>query len=74
MKLKQMKAYALRDLCKYIKENNLSVEDIAYELEMTPSILQQKMQSMDYSFLNAVNDCCKKMVEAEKRSLKNEHK
>ena len=40
MKLKQMKVYALRDLCKYIKENNLSVEDIADELEMTPSMNQ----------------------------------
>ena len=58
----------------HVEKNNLSVEDIADELEMTPSMLQQKMQSMDYSFLNAVNDCCKKMVEAEKRSLKNEHK
>ena len=74
MSLKQMKAYALRDLCKYIKENNLSVEDIADKLEITPNTLQQKMQSMDYSFLSAVNDCCKEMVQAQKRGLKNEYK
>lgn len=74
MKYDQMISYALYDLCKYIKENDLSVEDIADNLEITPSILQKKLQSKDYSFGSEVYRCCVELTNTKKRGRKNEYK
>lgn len=74
MKYNQMISFALHDLYKYIKENDLSVEDIADSLEITPSVLYLKLQSNDYSFISEVYRRCEELTKIEKRGRKNEYK
>lgn len=74
MKYNQMISFALHDLLEYIRENDLSVEDIADSLEITPSVLYLKLQSNDYSFISEVYRRCEELTKIKKRGRKNEYK
>ena len=74
MKYNQMISFALHDLLEYIRKNDLSVEDIADSLEITPSVLYLKLQSNDYSFISEVYRRCEELTKIEKRGRKNEYK
>lgn len=76
LNLENMKLELANNLVHYMKNNKITIEELAAELEMTPEVFEERFNEINYSFYSLAFSCCEKLAASKKleRVLQNEYK